>query len=114
MAVSSPRTEQQDPTDESGLSRLAAWPVGVAFVLLAPAYWWISVIWSEEGWDTNVPLRVLGSVLALVILGAGGLAFVYAASGGYRRAFWAVISLAAILFVAWLVAHDSCANCAVP
>jgi hypothetical protein len=97
-----------------GWVRIGAGVVGAALLVLAPIAWFVAILLSEEGWETNEPLRVLGSVIALSILGMGGFALGHAVSGGYGRIFWAMTGITTILVVIWLFARDACTQCGIP
>ena len=96
------------------LHRIGAAVVGALLLVGAPILWLVLVILSEEGWDTNEPLRISGTVIAVMLLIAGLFAFPYGGSRGLGRVFWALLGLSALLLIAWFVAHDACSSCGTP
>ena len=94
--------------------RILAAVVGALLLVAAPIFWFISVILSEEGWETNEPLRISGTVVAGMIVITGLLAFPHGESRGAGRIFWVLIGITAALLVAWFIAHSACSSCGTP
>ena len=94
--------------------RIAAAVVGALLLVAAPLFWLVSVILSEEGWDTNEPLRTFGTVIAGMILITAVFAFPQGKSRGLGLTFWALAAVTAILVIAWIIAHQACTSCGIP